>query len=423
MNRQIVLAHPFGNANVRQALSALHKAGMLRRFITTISADHVGIRKILPQSIQLEIGRRSFSPLPKSFIEPHASLEAFRLIGNRVGRKYPWFSRFFPTVDDVWRAIDESLYKMTRDNDHEQLSVYAYEDGAFKTFSLLKRSRKVYELPIGYWKSMHQILGEESETNSDWAVTLSGLRDSQDKLDRKDQELALAHQIVVPSDFVASTLPVIYQKRTTTIPYGCPPPITDQQITHSQGGPLKVFFCGSLGQRKGLSYLFDAVAKMGSHAELTIVGSEVAPCPALTRALQKTRYFNTLPHQKVLELMRLSDVMVFPTLFEGRALVVLEALSQGIPVITTINSGTADVIVDGKSGFLVPVRSTEAIHHALQLLHQDRELLSHMKFGALQIAKRSGWDGYQEKLVNSLTVVKGLSGDESEDANAARAEL
>jgi alpha-maltose-1-phosphate synthase len=169
--------------------------------------------------------------------------------------------------------------------------------------------------------------------------------------------------------------------------------------------------------------LFDAVAKMGSHAELTIVGSEVAPCPALTRALQKTRYFNTLPHQKVLELMRLSDVMVFPTLFEGRALVVLEALSQGIPVITTINSGTADVIVDGKSGFLVPVRSTEAIHHALQLLHQDRELLSHMKFGALQIAKRSGWDGYQEKLVNSLTVVKGLSGDESEDANAARAEL
>lgn len=405
MNRQIVLAHPFGNANVRQALSALHNAGMLRKFITTISADHVGVRKILPQAIQLEIGRRSFSPLPKRFIAPHVSLETFRLIGNRIGRRYPSVSRLFPTVDDVWRSTDESLYKIVRDQDHEELSVYAYEDGAFKTFSLLERSRKIYELPIGYWKTMHNILSEESECNSDWAITLSGLRDSRDKLNRKDQELALAHQIIVPSDFVASTLPTAHQKRTTVIPYGCPPPIADQQITHSTTGPLKVFFCGSLGQRKGLSYLFDAVAKMGAYVELTVVGSEIVPCPALSHALQQTRYFKTLPHQKVLELMRQSDVMVFPTLFEGRALVVLEALSQGIPVITTINSGTADVIVDGKSGFLVPVRSTEAIHHALQLLYRDRELLSHMKYGALEVAKRTGWDGYQEKLVTCLRTI------------------
>jgi starch synthase len=133
-----------------------------------------------------------------------------------------------------------------------------------------------------------------------------------------------------------------------------------------------------------------------------VVGTQVAPCAALTNALRQTKWYPSLPNQTVLELMRQSDVLVFPTLFEGRALVVLEALSQGIPVITTINSGTADVIVNGESGFLVPARSTEEIYQALERLYVDRELLSHMKEGALRIAGRSGWAQYRQRLVEAI---------------------
>lgn len=100
--------------------------------------------------------------------------------------------------------------------------------------------------------------------------------------------------------------------------------------------------------------------------------------------------------------MRQSDVMVFPTLFEGRALVVLEALAQGLPVITTMNSGTSDVVIHGESGFIVPIRSTEAICEALELLYLDRSRLSHMKENAVRIAKRSGWAGYRHTLIQAL---------------------
>ena len=403
MNRRIVLAHPFGNANVRQALLAFHGAEKLEKFITTVSADNFAMRSFLPGNIKAEIDRRSFSPLPELYIESHPYHEILRLLGKRAGRISPRLARFFPTVDDVWASTDNFLYANVHKRDDNDLIVYAYEDGAYKTFSALTRSRKVYELPIGYWKSMHSILEEEREINPEWAVTLAGLGDPQEKLNRKDRELELADQIIVPSRFVASTLPSVHQAKITTIPYGCPTPLLNEnQVSHSANGALKVFFCGSLGQRKGISYLFDAIEKMGSSIDVTVVGSIVAPCPALNRALNRVKWHRSLPNQQVLELMRRSDVFVFPSLFEGRALVVLEALAQGIPVITTVNSGTEDVVIDGESGFLIPVRSSEAICNALEHLHLNRDLLFHMKLKALQIARQSGWEKYRKKLVETV---------------------
>ena len=75
---------------------------------------------------------------------------------------------------------------------------------------LLLRQKKgrhcIYELPIGYWKSARNIFQEERELNPEWANTLPGLKDSDQKLRRKDEELELADSIVVASKFVETTL-------------------------------------------------------------------------------------------------------------------------------------------------------------------------------------------------------------------------
>lgn len=403
MDSSIVLAHPFGNANVRQALMAFHHANLLDRFITTISAEHLIIRGILPGTVKTEVDRRRFSDLPRSCIQDHPLHEALRLLGRRVGRTFPSLANVFPSVDDIWVHTDHELLRYVKKRCNDNLTIYAYEDGAFNTFSSGVQSRKVYELPIGYWRNMHRILDEERALNPEWGVTLAGLNDPHKKLERKDVELDLADKIIVPSSFVKSTLPDRHQCKTAIIPYGCPSSLKDDQICSSERKVLRVFFCGSLGQRKGISYLFQAIEQMGSCVELTVVGAEVVSCSVLTRALSKVKWHRSLPHQQVLTLMRESDVLVFPTLFEGRALVVLEALAQGIPVITTINSGTSDVIIDGESGFLVPIRSTEAICEALERLYRDRELLGYMKRGALKIAGNSGWANYRQKLLTTMS--------------------
>ena len=406
----IILGHPFGNANVRQALLALSDKGLLSSFVTTLCAERVPFLSRLPKSMREEIQRRSFSVVPQSKIISHPEKELLRLLGARAGRAVPALKKIAPSVDDVWRSLDIHLEAESRRSGVELSAVYAYEDGAFTTFSSCPSIRKIYELPIGYWRIMHSLLREERILKPEWSSTLVGLSDSPEKLVRKDTELELSDQIIVPSDFVKSTLPPLWAKKADVVGYGCPSLALTNTKAVPEKRPLKVLFCGSLSQRKGISYLFEAIERLGTHASLTVVGSVVAQCPALTKALANSTWHRSLPHARVLELMRSHDVFLFPTLFEGRALVVLEALSQGLPVITTPNSGAGDVVVNGRSGFLIPIRSVDAIVVALESLNNDRDLLAYMKEQALVIAAKTTWESYRSNLVHACTQAFPLRG-------------
>ena len=97
------------------------------------------------------------------------------------------------------------------------------------------------------------------------------------------------------------------------------------------------------------------------------------------------------------------DVFVFPSLFEGFGLVLTEALSQGIPIIATSHTCAPDIMTDGKEGFIIPIRDSDAITEKLELLHEDRELLHSMKRAAIETAQQISWKRYQEKLANTLS--------------------
>ena len=53
--------------------------------------------------------------------------------------------------------------------------------------------------------------------------------------------------------------------------------------------------------------------------------------------------------------MRSCDLLVLPSIVEGRALVLQEAMACGLAMIATPNAGAEDLIVEGETGFLVPV--------------------------------------------------------------------
>ena len=115
-------------------------------------------------------------------------------------------------------------------------------------------------------------------------------------------------------------------------------------------------------------------------------------------AIQHHRWIASLPHPQILEQMRQHDVLLFPTLFDGFGLVITEALSQGIPVITTLNSGAPECIRDGVEGFIVPIRSSQAIAARLQQLVDDPEQLVAMRQACLQRAAELSWAGYEQSL-------------------------
>jgi alpha-maltose-1-phosphate synthase len=100
--------------------------------------------------------------------------------------------------------------------------------------------------------------------------------------------------------------------------------------------------------------------------------------------------------------MRQHDVLVFPSLFEGFGLVIGEALSQGLPVITTANTGGPDILRDGQDGFIVPIRDSEAIAQRLLQLHEDRQLLKQMSDSARQRAAQLHWQSYKDGTIAAV---------------------
>ena len=182
--------------------------------------------------------------------------------------------------------------------------VYAYEDGALNTFTTAKTLGLacLYDLPFGYWRSAQELFREERDLKPEWAATLFGLGDSPDKLKRKDAELSLADAVIVPSQFVRSTLltspvrPAIIE----VVPFGSPPPIAKIPETQ-KGGPLRVLYVGSIGQRKGISYALDAIELLRNQVSLTLIGKPTAKnCYPINAALEKYRWIPSLPHQQIL---------------------------------------------------------------------------------------------------------------------------
>jgi glycosyltransferase involved in cell wall biosynthesis len=163
---------------------------------------------------------------------------------------------------------------------------------------------------------------------------------------------------------------------------------------------LRVLYVGSLGQRKGLSYALDAVQALGTKVTLTLIGRNTSPeCVPLVAALERHRWVETLPHSQILEQMHQHDVLVLPSLFEGFALVIGEALSQALPVIATANSGATEVVREGVEGFIVPIRDSQTIAERLQQLAEDRYLLVTMRQACLRRAEEMNWASYEQGLL------------------------
>ena len=280
--------------------------------------------------------------------------------------------------------------------------VYAYEDCAARTFAAA-RSRGIkciYDLPIGYWRVARAIYSEEMEREPQWACTLRARQNSPEKLARKDEELALADTVIAASTFTRETIKAA--PRCTApihvVPYGAPP-VSAEFVASPRAEKLRVLFVGSLGQRKGLSYLLRAAKVLEGRVTVTLLGRTVSnDCAPLNEALQRHRWIPSLPHAEVLREMARHDVLVLPSLFEGFGLVLLEAMAHGLPIITTPHTAGPDLIEEGKEGFIVPIRSSDAIVEKLDLLARDFRLLSAMKIAAHTTARRRSWDHYQSLL-------------------------
>ncbi|HWM24999.1 MAG TPA: glycosyltransferase [Chthoniobacterales bacterium] len=413
----VLLAHPFGNANVRAVLSALDQAGLLAKFVTALGWSNASpLVHELPPNLRSQMARRGYE-LPHYKIKIFPAREVVRLLAQKMRQR--WLvehERGWASIDRVWRELDKFAAASLRESRQREniRSVYAYEDCAEQLFAAARELgvRRIYDLPIAYWETARRLLREEAQRYPEWEPTLGGTRDSEEKLARKTCELDLAELVICPSAFVLDSLPesVRASKPCVVAPFGSPS--AEQAAAAERNprtGPMRVLFAGALTQRKGLADLFAAMKLVASkEIELVLMGSLLRPLAWYRERFPSFVYEPPRPHHDVLRLMRSCDVLVLPSIVEGRALVQQEAMACGLPLIVTRNAGGDDLIAEGETGFLVPIRSPEAIAEKINWCAANRASISGMAIAAQRRASELTWPGYGQKV---LAAIRSLTGE------------
>lgn len=407
---KVLIFHPSGNSNVRAITNGFLTHGLLYQFHTSIAVFPNNFWDKTAKLTGLgDIRRRSFDPGLQDYTQVYPLRELGRMIASKLGlNAFIKSEKGIFCVDKICQDLDKKISKKLIKAQKEGLTaVYAYEDSALETFIAARKLglECIYDLPIAYHVLLQQLLHEEACRKPNWAFTLGGgISDSTEKLERKRKELELADTIVVASNFVRESLPEwATQKKIIQSPFGTP--FSSNQFNLQQKcneKKLRILFVGSMTQRKGLGDLFDAMKLVdASKVELVVLGSLAAPLSFYSNHTAFI-YEPTRSHDKVLELMRTCDVFCLPSIVEGRALVIQEAMSQGLPIIITANTGAEDLVITGETGFLVPIRNPEAIAEKINWFLANRSKIFQMGKNAKQLAETYSWDCYANKICTVL---------------------
>jgi alpha-maltose-1-phosphate synthase len=127
-----------------------------------------------------------------------------------------------------------------------------------------------------------------------------------------------------------------------------------------------VIFVGRITRQKGLPYLLRAAAKLPPEVQLVLCAGApdtpeiMAEVEALMAELKATREGvvwipEMLPRGEVIALLSAATVFACPSIYEPLGIVNLEAMACELPVVATATGGIPEVVVDGETGWLVPI--------------------------------------------------------------------
>lgn len=236
----------------------------------------------------------------------------------------------------------------------------------------------------------------QQDTAPDWVI------------DKEDSEFSSATHIFVPSSAASESLVRcgVDVNKIFINPYGVD--LTDFCPGKKNDDVFRVIQVGTIVLGKGILTLLDAFARAKiRNSELWFVGAGLknSGLHSAINAMRTPKVFfqKPVPQAKLREYYNQCTVFVLASVADGFALVVLQAMACGLPVIVTDNVGAKDLIVDGVNGFIVPVGAPEIIAERLRQLHDDPSLCHAMGMAAkLTVEKGYAWQDYGGRLVTFL---------------------
>lgn len=357
-----------GAFHARHAALAAYKCGMLDRYITTQSR---------------------YAQVPDEFVTRVPLIEHMHRAGDRF-LKVPWWD---------WNLVKKGIFDRIACSHVQPYHKIFHAFSAFQERSL-RRADELGAKKIVDWSQAHpeygrKLLREEySLLGIDEAPSL-GKIDSE----RCIAELRQADLILVPSDFVANSF---REQGEDSLPIHQNPYGVDLEMfpqTQRTDNTFRVIFVGSICVRKGIQYLLEAAKRLEKlGVDLLLVGTVAPDARSLMAHYSGLyRHIPAIPQHELVRYYGNSSVFAFPSLLEGMAYVVLEAMACALPCIVTPNAGS--ITRDGKDGFVIPIRNVDALIDKILFFHQNEQARTEMGRSARIRAEQFTWGQYGNRLI------------------------
>lgn len=313
-----------------------------------------------------------------------------RLFKSRgKGITYPfYFGAWQHSVLRHWKPAD--LYHYVNHGNSQQLIKRAHQDG----------SLVLGECVNSHIDYMRSILQEEYE--------LLGLKEkpgvySWEK--KMVEELTETDHILAPSGFVKKSLTDkgFSAEKIHVIPYGANLTRFYPSEKPRRDTVFRVIMVAQLNPRKGHKYLLEAWKKLNlPNAELVFIG---AMRPEMEEVLKPYKglftYKGVVQNHELITYLHESDLFVMPSIEEGCSVAPLEAMACGLPVIISENTGADAYFKEGEHGFVVPVRSVDALAQRILQLYQNPDLRHTIRMNNIRATQQDlSWSSYAAKLMD-----------------------
>jgi glycosyltransferase involved in cell wall biosynthesis len=342
----------------------------------------------------------------------------FKLTHEQVPRtmvdSFPWFHtpymslRYFPNIGsrvvDLISALDRNSFEGHVAKNIGCPDIYVGLSGTgLRAGRRVKETGGKYVCDRGstHIEAQNQLLVEE---HSLWGQPYQEIPKA--IIAQEKAEYDSADMITVPSTFAERTFIDfgIPASKIAVIPYGVEISKFFAPSSRSPDG-IDILFVGSFSLRKGVPYLLQAFKDLkASRKSLTFVGdiSHTLREEMYRRGLlsEDIRWLGHVPQIQLKNIMSKSHTLVLPSIEDGFGLVQAQAMASGCVVISSENTGGRDLFTDGTEGYVVPIRSSNAIRERFECILDSRLQYEQVSYAAIErVRKLGGWSSYGKAAV------------------------
>ena len=415
---KIIVAHEGKQHSFRTAEALLQK-GYLFKYITTIYDKPHSLTRMVKWLLRGDAKKKCAShrteTLPDDMVVQYCEgIGLLRLFLSKIPFLYKYFPHYYDWLHDSFgKKVAEYAIKNNVD------AVIMYDTNANECWKILKERapqiKRIQDVSIANRLFMKENFIKDMEQTHDASIKEEQIYLwNENNCKRFLEEINDSQYFLIASNVVKRSMMFsgVKEEQMFMAPYGVDCSKFNFVQKQPLKLPLKLVYVGQVTYRKGIHHLLKVMDKFSENdVELYLAGgySETTPFVQEYKNRRNIHFLGFVTRDVLASLYQKSDVFVFPTLGEGYGMVILEALSCGVPCIVSDLAGGDDAIIEGYNGFKFKAGDDDDLYNKILWFINHPDILPEMSLNSRKSVENQTWQSYYDCVVKAVEAIMNVN--------------